>query len=53
MKLVNKMKQIRVVKEIEHMKKKMYDYIEKYGLNNIKTVDISQRIDKMLVKVYK
>lgn len=41
-----------VAKEIEKMKQKMYCYINKYGLNDIKTVKISQEIDKMLMKIY-
>lgn len=42
-----------VVIKIEKMKQKMYKYIQKYGLNDIKTIRISQELDKMIVKAYK
>lgn len=42
-----------VIKEIEQMKQKMYKYIQEYGISHVKTVRLSQKLDKMIVKTYK
>ena len=38
---------------VEELKKKLLDSIEKYGLNNEKTYDISKKIDDAINEYYK
>lgn len=37
---------------IKRLKEKMYKYIDKYGLNSRKTIDISQQLDNELNRFY-